>query len=188
MGIVQVFDLLLILFFGLVWTGIALYFYFSKKKSLTYLLFFSLFFIYLYKVLDYTLFQFQSLLILKHFMPNLMLRGQEAGKTINLIPLMTLTAQDLSTSLLNILLFVPFGFLFPIVSKFRMKKTIIIGVLFSITIELLQLVTGILEKVTFRIADVNDVIFNTLGAVIGYTLFIGFVRVARKGVSNRGSV
>jgi glycopeptide antibiotics resistance protein len=51
--------------------------------------------------------------------------------------------------------------------------------LFSVLIELLQLFTGRIAGITFRIADINDVIFNTLGVIVGYILFVGFVRVYR---------
>ena len=54
------------------------------------------------------------------------------------------------------------------------------GALFSIVIEFLQFLTGFMAKITFRIADINDVIFNTLGVVIGYILFVGFVRIYRQ--------
>ena len=37
--------------------------------------------------------------------------------------------------------------------------------------------SGLLTKTTFRIADINDVIFNTIGVSIGYILFVGFVRI-----------
>jgi glycopeptide antibiotics resistance protein len=113
-------------------------------------------------------------------MPNLMLNGQAADKALNLIPLITLTFQDLKTSLLNILLFVPFGFGLPFITGFHWKKIIAIGMLVSIAIELLQLITGLLAKMTFRITDVNDVIFNTLGVAIGYLLFVGFSRLTNK--------
>jgi glycopeptide antibiotics resistance protein len=108
-------------------------------------------------------------------MPNLILNGQTAGKSVNLLPLITLIPQDLKTSLLNILLLVPFGFGLPFITNLRMKKIIVIGALFSIVIEFLQLVTGLVAKITFRIADINDVIFNTVGVAIGYILFVGFV-------------
>src|SRR6185369_5588894 len=113
MQLVTHFDLLVAFLFGLVWLGIALFLWFKKKKSITYLLFFTIFYIYFYKVLDYTLLQFQSLLLLKHFAPNLMLRGADASQSFNLIPLMTLTFDDIKTSLLNILLMLPFGFGLP---------------------------------------------------------------------------
>jgi glycopeptide antibiotics resistance protein len=173
------FDLLIIFLFVLIWIGIVIFLRQKKKKPLAYLIFFTIFYIYLFKVLDYTLFQFQSLLLLKHFMPGLMLNGQAAGESINLIPLIRLTSEDSKTSLLNILLMVPFGFGLPFITNFRMKKVIIIGVLFSVAIELLQFVTGFMAKITFRIADINDVIFNTMGIAIGYILFVGFVRIYR---------
>jgi glycopeptide antibiotics resistance protein len=179
MGFVTYFDLLIILLFGLIWIGIVTFLRLKKKKSLVYLIFFTIFYVYIVKVLDYTLFQFQSLLLLKHFMPDLILKGQTVGKNMNLIPLITLTLKDLKTSLLNILLLIPFGFGMPFITNFRMKQIVVIGALFSIGIEFLQLITGFMAKITFRIADINDVIFNTVGVAIGYILFVGFVRIFR---------
>ena len=173
------FDLLILLLFGLIWIGSVSFLWFKKKKSLIYLIFFTIFYVYIVKVLDYTLFQFQSLLLLKYFMPNLILNGQTAGKNINLIPLITLTPQDLKTSLLNILLLIPFGFGLPFITNFRMKKIVVLGLLFSIVVEFLQLITGFIAKVTFRVADINDVIFNTVGVATGYLLFVGFMRIYR---------
>src|SRR5919202_2568155 len=103
MGFAMFFNLLTVLVFGLIWIGIVTFLRLKRKKSLIYLIFFTIFYAYLIKVLDYTLFQFQSLLLLKYFTPDLILNGQTAGKSINLIPLVTLTLQDLTTSLLNIL-------------------------------------------------------------------------------------
>ena len=179
MGFVTYFDLLTVLLFGLIGIGIVTFLRLKKKKSLVYLIFFTIFYVYIVKVLDYTLFQFQSLLLLKHFMPDLILHGQTVGKNMNLIPLITLTPQDLETSLLNILLLIPFGFGLPFITDFRMKKIVVIGALFSIVIEFLQLMTGFMAKITFRIADINDVIFNTVGAAFGYILFFGFVCIYR---------
>ena len=174
------FDLLTVLLFALIWISIVTFLRLKKKKSLVYLIFFTIFYVYIVKVLDYTLFQFQSLILLKYFMPNLILKGQTVGKSINLIPLITLTPQDLETSLLNILLLIPFGFGLPFITNFRMKKIVVIGALLSIVIEFLQFITGFMAKITFRIADINDVIFNTLGVAIGYILFVGFVHIYRR--------
>jgi glycopeptide antibiotics resistance protein len=173
------FDLVIALLFGMIWIGIVTFLKVKKKESFTYLIFFTIFYVYIVKVLDYTLFQFQSLILLKYFMPGLILNGQTAGKSLNLIPLITLTPQDLDTSLLNILLLMPFGFGLPFITNFYMKKTVVIGALFSISIEFLQLITGTMAKITFRIADINDVIFNTVGVALGYFLFVGFVRSYR---------
>jgi glycopeptide antibiotics resistance protein len=133
----------------------------------------------MFKVLDYTILQFQSLLLLKYFMPHLILRGQTAEESLNLIPIFTLASQDLNTSLLNILLLIPFGFGLPFITNRQLKNVVALGALLSITIEFLQLVTGLIAGITLRVADINDVIFNTVGVVIGYLLFSGFVRVYR---------
>lgn len=172
-------GLSMVFLFGLIWFGIILYLRLKKRKTLVYLLFFTLFFIYLYKVFDYTLFQFQSLILLKHFVPNLMLNGIAAGKSVNLIPFSTLTRGDLKTSLLNILLMIPFGFGLPFITSLRMKQVVVSGALVSLTIELLQLVTGLVANTTFRVADSNDVIFNTVGVAIGYIIFVGLIRFYR---------
>jgi glycopeptide antibiotics resistance protein len=168
-----------ILFVGLIWLGIIVYFLLKKRKSLVYLLFFTIFYIYLYKVLDITLLQFQSLLFLKHFVPDLMLNGIESGRSMNLIPLATLTFEDLKTSLLNILMMMPFGFGLPFITNLRFKRVVMSGLLLSIAIEFLQFATGFISSMTFRVADVNDLIFNTLGVAIGYILFVAFVRLYR---------
>ena len=88
--------------------------------------------------------------------------------------------QDLSSLWFhNIILLVPFGFGLPFITNFRFKKVVLAGVLFSIAIEFLQFITGSITGITFRVADINDVIFNTAGVLLGYLLFICFVRVGR---------
>ena len=71
------------------------------------------------------------------------------------------------TSVLNIILFIPLGFLLPTIwSDFRsLKKTVLVGFSLSLTIELLQLFT-------FRLTDVDDLITNTLGTALGYFLSV----------------
>lgn len=168
-----------LLLVSLIWIGLMTFLRLKKKISFVYLLFLTIFYIYIIKVLDYTLFQFQSLIVLKHFMPDLMLRGITAEKRLNLIPLITLRLADIKTSLLNVLLMVPFGFGLPFITNFRMKKIVLIGMCFSIGIEFLQFITGFMANITFRVADINDVIFNTIGVGFGYILFIGFMHMYR---------
>lgn len=62
----------------------------------------------------------------------------------------------------NIVLFIPFGFLMPWDMKW--KKALIIGLLASGFIELTQYVTMVGE------CEVDDVIANTCGTVIGFYL------------------
>jgi glycopeptide antibiotics resistance protein len=64
----------------------------------------------------------------------------------------------------NILLFMPLGFLMPLVSK-KGKSVLIIGIigfLTSTVIELLQ------YFVAHRIFDIDDILLNALGALVGY--------------------
>lgn len=177
-------DLSIVLLFGLIWLCAAVYFLFCRHKDSTFILFFGTFYIYVFKVLDFVLFQYQSLLVLRYFVPGLRLNGQAAGSALNLIPLITLTPGDLKTSLLNILLLVPFGFGLPFITGFGMKKVVVAGVIFSVTIEVLQLTTGRLAGVTFRVADINDVVFNAVGVALGYALFLGFMRLFTRAFHN----
>lgn len=167
----------------LTWLGIVLA---LRKKGFAFLTFFTVFYVYLFKVLDYTLFQYQSLLVLRQWMPGLRLNGLAATDSMNLVPLVGLTPADMATSLLNILMLVPFGFGLPFITDLRMKGVVLAGALFSIGIELSQLATGAFAGATFRVADINDVIFNTTGTAIGYILFAGFTRAYRHASRNWG--
>ncbi|KAA0745769.1 VanZ family protein [Bacillus sp. AY3-1] len=72
----------------------------------------------------------------------------------------------------NILLLMPLGFLAPIIwDKFKkIKNTILLGLAISISIELLQL-TGSLFSGWGRITDIDDVIFNVIGSIVGYFIY-----------------
>jgi len=134
MRVVTQFHLLTALLVVVAWLGIVTYMRLRRHSSIVYVLFVTIFYVYIVKVIDYALFQFQSLLILKHFMPGLLLNGQSAEQSLNLVPLVTLSPADLRTSLLNILLLVPFGFGLPFLTGWRMKKVVCVGALFSIAI------------------------------------------------------
>lgn len=67
----------------------------------------------------------------------------------------------------NIVLFVPFGVLFPLVFKKWLRWfTIPIGFLISVGIEYTQLMTG------RGYCQIDDVVTNTAGAVIGFVAFL----------------
>ena len=68
--------------------------------------------------------------------------------------------------ILNILLFIPFGYLLPsLFPRLRWWQVILLGLAFSLCIELLQLFTRL------GYADVDDLINNTLGAAIGWLCY-----------------
>ena len=89
---------------------------------------------------------------------------------INLIPFWDITSgvkAYLINSGLNILLFIPLGFILPLLWKeFRSRRAMCLtGFLLSLGIELAQLLN-------YRISDVDDLIMNTLGAFLGYELLM----------------
>ena len=70
--------------------------------------------------------------------------------------------------LLNFILFVPFGFLLPLVfssCKWNWRKVVIIGGITSLIIELLQMFGG-------RYAEIDDFLINTFGAFSGYIIYV----------------
>lgn len=89
-----------------------------------------------------------------------------ANPTFNLIPIIDIVNSPLDyirNTVLNIALFVPFGFLLPTVWKeYRSLSTVALaGLMLSVLIEVLQIFT-------FRLTDVDDLITNTAGAVLGF--------------------
>lgn len=79
------------------------------------------------------------------------------------------------TFFLNIIMCIPLGFLLPFIWKDYRKiyKTTIVGLGFSLLIELSQLITT-------RATDVDDLIANTLGAIIGYLIWKVFSKILKK--------
>lgn len=93
---------------------------------------------------------------------------------INLIPFADISFNGLHY-LVNMLLFIPMGFLLPALwLKFEKKRlTFPYGLFFSLSIELIQLFNN-------RISDIDDLIMNTAGIVLGYYLFILIKRLLPK--------
>ena len=71
--------------------------------------------------------------------------------------------------LLNILMTIPFGFLFPLTAKGNGKflKTVFSCFLMSLGIEILQPLLN-----DFRSSDITDLITNVAGGIIGYGFFV----------------
>ncbi|SHK14527.1 Glycopeptide antibiotics resistance protein [Desulforamulus aeronauticus DSM 10349] len=84
---------------------------------------------------------------------------------INLIPFYWLT-EGVRPYIDNILLFIPLGFLLPCIWKKyeALWQTALSGMTFSLIIELSQLFNR-------RITDIDDLLMNTLGALIGWVIF-----------------
>jgi glycopeptide antibiotics resistance protein len=81
----------------------------------------------------------------------------------------------------NIIPFMPLGFLLPLLYRpISWKGVLGIAVAFSLCIEILQLV---LRVGTF---DVDDILLNTLGVMLGYLVFLLLTKWMRSGFMHRG--
>lgn len=64
----------------------------------------------------------------------------------------------------NIIMFIPIGLLIPVIWKLKDKTIILIGFLISLSIEISQIFLN-------RGTDIDDLIFNTLGIIIGLVIY-----------------
>lgn len=76
--------------------------------------------------------------------------------------------------ILNVIMMIPFGFMYPIQNK-SFKKTLLMTFLFSLTIELLQPIIN-----AARSSDITDLITNTVGGIIGYIFYLIFKPLINK--------
>ena len=85
--------------------------------------------------------------------------------TLNLIPFQDFSARNMEGMVLNAIMFAPLGFLLPAYfERYRhWGRTLAAGFLTSLTVELIQLFT-------FRATDVDDLIMNTLGTLVGFLI------------------
>ena len=90
--------------------------------------------------------------------------GIKIGWSYNFIPFYGML-NDITNSYLNVLLFIPLGIFVPCLwPEYRsMMKTVGLGLMTSLGIEILQIFT-------FRATDIHDVITNVAGTMIGYLI------------------
>lgn len=80
----------------------------------------------------------------------------------------------------NILIFVPFGFFMPMASKYRsLLGTFFYSFGLSLYVEIFQLITKVGSF------DVDDMLLNTIGGVLGYLLFLICNGVRRRYGANK---
>ena len=95
------------------------------------------------------------------------------NRFLNLVPFRGFTEEwemgllkQFTQTLANIVMFVPLGFIFPLAFDGcrKLYKTTIYMAAFSFLIEFVQYFTG-------RSSDIDDIMLNTLGGVLGYLFF-----------------
>jgi glycopeptide antibiotics resistance protein len=71
----------------------------------------------------------------------------------------------------NILLTMPFGFGIPFLVRFKRKDFPWLAIGVGVAIETVQLGFSLLAGGVYRSVDINDVLLNATGALLGYSLF-----------------
>lgn len=93
---------------------------------------------------------------------------------MNLVPFIDVSKERgdfLRQIILNVIMTMPFGFLFPIIQnrKGSFSKTILWVFLMSLGIEILQPMIS-----DVRASDITDIITNVMGGIIGYIFYVVF--------------
>lgn len=152
------------LFIGLALLFMVLIVLRKQKKNFSYLFFFSVFWIYMLGVVSVVAFPFPVGTHNPNFKPSL-----------NLIPFYF---GDCSFVILcikniyeNILLTVPFGFGISFIARIKSQNMFWLALAVGFTFEFTQLVISLIVKSAFRSVDINDVILNAIGVLLGYGVF-----------------
>lgn len=100
--------------------------------------------------------------------------GTGTGQLVNLAPLTFQGPASVIDAVLNVGVFVPLGVLLA-AARLRLLPTLLSGLLLSAGIELSQYLAQV-----GRTADINDVITNTTGTVLGWGLGAAIVHIRRR--------
>ncbi|MCB9136635.1 MAG: VanZ family protein [Anaerolineales bacterium] len=145
-----------------------------QKRSLTYQVGFGLFWVYLVIVLVITVFPIP----VSENLPSLWTKERIIFtlSRVNLLPFSYLDFFNkrivVQEILRNILLTIPFGLSIQWFRRFSPKEMIYLALLPGLIIETSQLAISLGLAGSYRAVDVTDIILNTLGVWLGYTLFI----------------
>ncbi len=137
-----------------------------RKRKPAYLLFFSLFWLYLLLLVSVVVFPFEI---------NLAPGSSPEAPKIILIPFYVTNCERLGSCVLetvgNVLLTVPFGFGISFLWKLKPRVIPWLGLSLGVGIELQQLIVSLIFRSDFRTVDINDALLNALGVWLGYLLF-----------------
>ena len=119
----------------------------------------------------------------------------QLGKDITIIPFdltvklnksfdFNLISKNIQDFIINILMFIPLGFLLtPLFKTHTVLKTLLIGISFSILIEIMQLILPI-----NRSPQLSDIVLNSLSCLIGIACFLLFRFIVAKLKSNKKTI
>ena len=148
-----------------------------RKRKLSYLIFFSMFWIYLLAVVQIIFFPFAI---------NTNDTGAIFRPSINLIPFYFGSCFTYMPGLCirglieNIILTFPFGFGINFLVRVKPSKFLCLAISVGLGFELSQLAISLAFRSGFRAIDINDVILNAAGVLLGYAFFRFFAWVYLK--------
>lgn len=150
------FDELTIIIGTVIYLLICIFIHKKYRKEKVYYVFSTIMFCYFLCVVKLTLFP-----IVMIGLPS------NIKESINLIPF---HGGINRTDILNLIMTIPLGIGMPFISKINsMKKILLLGLFFGLGIETVQyLETFLTNGYSYRIIDINDVIFNFVGTNIGF--------------------
>lgn len=111
------------------------------------------------------------------------IRSLTVDLSFNFIPIIDIMSSPghyIINEMLNIIMFIPLGFFLPIIwnEEFNsLKRTTIFSFGLSCIIEILQIFT-------FRLTDIDDLITNTIGAIIGYYIALYIIKKIPLNISS----
>jgi glycopeptide antibiotics resistance protein len=152
-----------------VFAAIAIYFVYCVPKwntSAFSLLAKTAFYVYGFFVLYFTC-------LVPVFIPIPFINMNISNIQVNLVPFIDYlnSAGDfIRQILLNVLMLVPFGIMYPFIYKRNLQKTVFTGFLVSLSIEILQL----FSVRQFSSCDITDVITNVVGVLAGFMIYKSF--------------
>lgn len=141
-----------------------------------YLLCFSVMYIYLCVVLDLTQFPIYASEGMKAAMG-----GQNVWREMNLIPLKTIVTDFSMESVLNIIVTIPLGFGLSFLMRCSWRQIMLSGLLVGGCAEAGQLLTALWVGFTFRHVNIDDILLNIIGVLVGYGVFKIFRNVFQWG-------
>jgi glycopeptide antibiotics resistance protein len=147
-----------------------------RKHGLPYLGFFAIFWVYVLFGLDKTFFPIQ---INGNFVD--VMRQAPLWSQVNLLPF-HFSKYGLSSAgyiglLENILLTVPCGFGLNFIRRLKLKEALWLSIGVGLGIEAVQFGMTLILRYPYRVVDINDVLLNALGVLLGYGLFRVFARL-----------
>jgi glycopeptide antibiotics resistance protein len=154
-----------------------------RKCSWSYLLFFTIFWAYLLAVVQVVIFPIAI---------NTGSSGASITPGINLIPFYfgscftNMPGLCVRRILENIILTIPFGFGINFLARVKPRNMAWLAIAVGFGLEFSQLVISLAFRSGFRAVDINDVILNLTGVLLGYALFMSFAWATIKTIEHFG--